>query len=109
MGKFVIKATKTGFTFSLKAGNGEIIATGNKFNLRENSEKLGSYVRFQIKNEGGIVMSQPFVCDDGNMEAKIIEMQEPEPMSVIEKAFTTVVDKIRRTILGELFYRMFWL
>ncbi len=89
--------------------DGEIIATGNKFNLRENSEKLGSYVRFQIKNEGGIVMSQPFVCDDGNMEAKIIEMPEPEPMSVIEKAFTTVVDKIRRTILGELFYRMFWL
>ena len=89
--------------------DGEIIATGNKFNLRENSEKLGSYVRFQIKNEGGIVMSQPFVCDDGNMEAKIIEMPEPEPMSVIEKAFTTVVDKIRKTILGELFYRMFWL
>ena len=54
-------------------------------------------------------MSQPFVCDDGNMEAKIIEMPEPEPMSVIEKAFTTVVDKIRKTILGELFYRMFWL
>ncbi|MBQ5319959.1 MAG: YegP family protein [Oscillospiraceae bacterium] len=30
MGKFVIKATKTGFTFSLKAGNGEIIATGGE-------------------------------------------------------------------------------
>lgn len=89
--------------------DGEIIATGNTFNLRENSSKLGSYVRFQIKNEGGIVMSQPFVCDDGNMEAKIIEMPEPEPMSAIEKVFTTVVDKIRKTILGELFYRMFWL
>lgn len=89
--------------------DGEIIATGNTFNLRENSSKLGSYVRFQIKNEGGIVMSQPFVCDDGNMEAKIVEMPEPEPMSAIEKVFTTVVDKIRKTILGELFYRMFWL
>ena len=30
MGKFVIKATKTGFTFSLKAGNGEIIAVGGE-------------------------------------------------------------------------------
>lgn len=30
MGKFIIKATKTGFTFSLKAGNGEIIATGGE-------------------------------------------------------------------------------
>ena len=30
MGKFVIKSTKTGFTFSLKAGNGEVIATGGE-------------------------------------------------------------------------------
>ncbi len=30
MGKFVIKATKTGFTLSLKAGNGEVIATGGE-------------------------------------------------------------------------------
>ena len=26
MGKFVVKATKTGFVFNLKAGNGEVIA-----------------------------------------------------------------------------------
>ena len=30
MGKFVIKQGKTGFTFSLKAGNGEIIAIGGE-------------------------------------------------------------------------------
>ena len=30
MGKFVIKQTKTGYTFSLKAGNGEVIATGGE-------------------------------------------------------------------------------
>lgn len=30
MGKFIIKETKTGFTFSLKAGNGEVIATGGE-------------------------------------------------------------------------------
>ena len=27
MGKFVIKAAKTGYMFNLKAGNGEVIAT----------------------------------------------------------------------------------
>lgn len=30
MGKFVIKQTKTGYTFALKAGNGETIATGGE-------------------------------------------------------------------------------
>ena len=30
MGKFVIKKGKTGYTFNLKAGNGEIIATGGE-------------------------------------------------------------------------------
>lgn len=30
MGKFVIKLTKTGYTFGLKAGNGETIATGGE-------------------------------------------------------------------------------
>ena len=85
--------------------DGEIIATGNTFNLKENSEKLGSYVRFQIKNEGGIVMSQPFVCDDGNMEAKIIEEPLQEPLNFFEK----IVERIRKTILGELVYRMFCL
>lgn len=85
--------------------DGEIIATGNIFNLRENSSKLGSYVRFQIKNDGGIVMSQPFVCDDGNMEAKMIPEIEVEPLNFFEK----LVAAVRKTILGELFYRMFWL
>ena len=30
MGKFVINQTKTGYTFSLKAANGEVIATGGE-------------------------------------------------------------------------------
>ena len=31
MGKFVVKATKTGFAFNLKAGNGETIATSEVY------------------------------------------------------------------------------
>ncbi len=31
MGKFVIKETKTGFTFRLKAGNGEVIGTSEVY------------------------------------------------------------------------------
>lgn len=32
MGKFVIKETKSGFVFNLKAGNGEVIATSEVYN-----------------------------------------------------------------------------
>ena len=31
MGKFVVKATKTGFVFNLKAGNGETVATSEVY------------------------------------------------------------------------------
>ena len=31
MGKFVVKATKTGFVFNLKAGNGEVIANSEVY------------------------------------------------------------------------------
>ena len=31
MGKFVVKTTKTGFVFNLKAGNGEVIATSEVY------------------------------------------------------------------------------
>lgn len=31
MGKFVVKATKTGFVFNLKTGNGETIATSEVY------------------------------------------------------------------------------
>lgn len=34
MGKFVVKATKTGFVFNLKAGNGEIIAVSEGYKAK---------------------------------------------------------------------------
>ena len=39
MGKFVIKATKTGFTFNLKAGNGEVIATSEVYTTEAGCRK----------------------------------------------------------------------
>ncbi len=84
--------------------DGEIIATGNTLNLREHADKIGAYVRFQIKNEGGILLSQPFICDDGNMESHLI----PAPVNTDPRA-TRIKKKIaaffRRRKLGELIYR----
>lgn len=35
MGKFAVKATKSGFVFNLKAGNGEIIATSESYKSKD--------------------------------------------------------------------------
>ena len=34
MGKFVVKTTKTGFVFNLKAGNGEVIAVSEGYKAK---------------------------------------------------------------------------
>lgn len=39
MGKFVIKTTATGFTFRLKAGNGEVIATSEVYTSEDSCRK----------------------------------------------------------------------
>ncbi len=103
--KDIITVEATNYEVIEWVSDGEVIAKGSSFNLKENSESLGSYVRFQIKNEGGIVLSQPFICDDGDMESKIINYPEEAPKSFIENVFDTVVEKLRKTLLGELIYR----
>ena len=35
MGKFVVKTTKAGFVFNLKAGNGEVIATSESYKSKD--------------------------------------------------------------------------
>ena len=39
MGKFVVKATKTGFVFNLKAGNGEVIAVSEVYTTESACKK----------------------------------------------------------------------
>ena len=41
MGKFIINQTKTGYTYSLKAGNGEVIAVGGEVYSSVQSVKNG--------------------------------------------------------------------
>lgn len=47
------------------AENGKITTT---IKLNEHSDKISCYVRAQLKGDGGICMTQPFICDDGNIE-----------------------------------------
>ena len=39
MGKFVVKETKTGYVFNLKAGNGEVIAVSEVYSSKESCLK----------------------------------------------------------------------
>ena len=85
--------------------DGEIIATGETLDLREFSDEIGCYVRFQIKNEGGIVCSQPFVCDDGDMTDNAVELPEDKaPNNIIAAFFQELLSFLRRTLIGEIIY-----
>ena len=70
--------------------NGEIIETVTTeadgtitsiIKLREHSDDISCYVRAQLKGEGGITLTQPFVCDDGNMQPETEdEITRPNPL-----------------------------
>lgn len=65
MGKFVIKKTNTGYTFSLKAGNGEVIGVGG-----EVFSSLAS-----VKNS---IESVAKIAPEANLEDQTIEGFETE-------------------------------
>ena len=55
MGKFVIKETKTGFVFNLKAGNGEVIAVSEVYSAESTCKNGIASVK---KNAGAHVEDQ---------------------------------------------------
>lgn len=44
--------------------DGEITST---VRLADHGDKIGCYVRAQLKGDGGICLTQPFICDDGDL------------------------------------------
>lgn len=86
--------------------DGKIIAYGDSIDLDEYSDVIRSYVRFQIKNDGGIVLSQPFVTDSGNMEEYQFDLPEDPDYGTIGNMIYNIYLKLRRTLIGELIYRM---
>ncbi len=90
--------------------DGEIIATGETLSLAEHSDEIGCYVRFQIKNEGGIVCSQPFVCDDGDMSDDAVAYPEEHvPNNIIAAFFQELLSFLRRTLIGEVIFKNLYL
>lgn len=73
-------------------------------NLPEHSDKISCYVRAQLKGDGGICMTQPFICDDGDMKRFIVKDAQPRTLTKEEarkkKFFDTrlgvIVNKIKK-------------
>ncbi len=53
--------------------DGETTAT---ISLNDYHDKISCYVRIQLKGDGGILLTQPFICDDGNMDSLKTEIEE---------------------------------
>lgn len=73
----------------------KIIHVGSTIDLNQYEDEIGSYVRAQIRNEGGVLLTQAFVCDDGTLGDGItIDPLEPhEPATLWERvsAFFSVL------------------
>lgn len=63
--------------------DGEIVST---IRLADHGDKIGCYVRAQLKGDGGICLTQPFICDDGNLERFKKTLPQPKKIS---KFFST--------------------
>ena len=66
------------------------------------SDKISCYVRAQLKGNGGICMTQPFICDDGDMQrfAKAVDEWHPTQLEKTSK------EKFSDTRLGVIVERM---
>lgn len=53
--------------------------------LREHSDEITCYVRFQLLGAGGICIAQPFVIDDGNMSAYVIEDARTDTQKILDR------------------------
>ena len=54
-------------------------------NLAEFKDKISCYVRCQLIGEGGICLTQAFICDDGNMGRFRTEIPEKKILTKKEK------------------------
>ena len=79
--------------------DGELVST---VKLRGKSEKISCYVRAQLKGKGGICMTQPFICDDGNMARFRKPIPEPKKLTKAQQ----IKKKLADTRPGVILFRM---
>ena len=87
-----------------KTADGAIIST---IKLREHSDDITCYVRFQLIGAGGICFSQPFTCDDGNMARFIIEDDRTKAQIFFEKLWQFLKSMRIYVVFQELYRKIF--
>ena len=82
--------------------DGDVTST---INLNDYADKISCYVRAQLKGDGGICMTQAFICDDGNMERfkkeikiKTLTPQEQKKRKFYSKKLGVIYGKITKKI-----------
>ncbi len=78
--------------------DGEITTT---ISLNDYADRISCYVRAQLKGDGGICMTQAFICDDGNMERFKKDVQ-PKVLTPEEQKKRKFYSKKRGVIYGKL-------
>ena len=79
--------------------DGELVST---VKLREKSDKISCYVRAQLKGRGGICMTQPFICDDGDMARFRKPIPAPKKLTKAQQ----IKKKLADTRPGVILFRM---
>lgn len=82
--------------------NGEITTT---IKLRNHSDEIGCYVRAQLLGEGGICLTQAFICDNGNMKNNSTSdntLQQDNFFSDIKKIIDLIVYIFKNNMITEL-------
>lgn len=82
--------------------DGEITTT---IKLADHADKISCYVRAQLKGDGGICMTQAFICDDGNMERfkkeitpKVLTPEEQKKRKFYSKKCGVIYGKFTKKI-----------
>ena len=87
-----------------KKPNGEIVSI---IKLREHTDDITCYVRFQLIGAGGICFSQPFTCDDGNMSRFIIEDNRTDLQKGFDKLLHILSSMRLYVVFQELYRKIF--
>lgn len=89
---------------SARNSNGEIVSV---IKLREHTDDITCYVRFQLIGAGGICFSQPFTCDDGNMARFIIEDDRTDAQKAFDKILHVLSSMRLYVVFQELYRKIF--